>query len=891
MQTSLARRQRQRRNGSARRPGGGRTVSRLAVAFPLFLFGALVLLGVVAFGGAVVAYGYYSQGLEDPHKLLQGLSFAQETVVYDRTGKVELARFGQIRRDVLTYKEIPPIVVDATTSIEDKTFWENAGFDPVGILSAAVDTARGNDRGASTITQQLVRARLLPQSVLDGPVYERKIREIIQSIRLTQAYPGTAGKQAIMESYLNQNFYGNRSYGIAAAAQSYFGVSDLSKLTLAEAAILAAIPKSPSSYDLVKNAQEECSVAVAAGADCPAGKTQLVVPADSAVVQRRNLVLEAMKTRSVLTRGTYPDSAFEAAKAEPVILVPQTTGNWLAPHFVWTVRHQLGQILCPETPDTCEQVDTGGYKVITTLDWRLQQIAEKWTKAAGIGPNQKNTPAYLKSVGIASYPTWIKNLKGRGIYNAALGAIDYRTGQVLAYVGSADYYGVAVGKKFQPQFDVLGDGWRQPGSAFKAVNYLTGIEDRTLTAASRFMDVVTDFGGKYTPGDADLRERGPVRLRQAIQLSLNIPAIKAAVISGPDHVFAFAKKLGIVWQKDHDTAGAAIAIGTLELHFIDLIGAYGAIADAGTLMPRTTILSVDDGSERPIWPPATGGPAGSRAISPGGAFIMSDILASNTDPAQNPFWSARAIYDGKVRRPAALKTGTTDNEIDLAAMGFLAPPADPSAPALAAGAWMGNSDNSKPPNGTVALETAASLWQAFLTEASHGTPIAKFRAAPAGVVQATVDANSGMLPGPFTTRTVKEWFLDGTVPNQVDDTKVAVAIDQASGLLWDDTCVGPKVTSGFLDLSSVDANYPTWQTFDNGWIARAKKGIGVRGGPLRTGTSYFGFGSYYPFGPTWGAPFAPTVSCTTVTPSPSPSPSDSGLPSPDASGLPPAAVP
>ncbi len=131
---------------------------------------------------------------------------------------------------------------------------------------------------------------------------------------------------------------------------------------------------------------------------------------------------------------------------------------------------------------------------------------------------------------------------------------------------------------------------------------------------------------------------------------------------------------------------------------------------------------------------------------------MQDILASNTDPKANPFWSIRAIYSGKIRRPAALKTGTSTDEIDLAAMGFLAPPKDPKAEALVVGAWMGNSDNSAPPNGTVALETAASLWQSFLEDASKGTPIAQFAPHPPGVVQATVDANSGMLPGPYTAQ-------------------------------------------------------------------------------------------------------------------------------------------
>src|SRR6266550_4709250 len=150
----------------------------------------------------------------------------------------------------------PPTEIDAQTAIEDKTFWDNSGFDPLAIISAGIDSLRGRARGASTITQQLVRQRLLPPDLVQDPSRqaERKLKEIIQSIRLTEAFPGIEGKKQIITAYLNQNYYGNQAYGIKAAAQVYFGVTDLHKLTLAQAAILAGLPKSPSSYDLVQNA-------------------------------------------------------------------------------------------------------------------------------------------------------------------------------------------------------------------------------------------------------------------------------------------------------------------------------------------------------------------------------------------------------------------------------------------------------------------------------------------------------------------------------------------------------------------------------------------------------------------------------------------------------------
>jgi penicillin-binding protein 1A len=864
MQTSLSRRQRRRRNGSGHRPSSGkRAVAGIAIAIPLFLFGSLLLVGAAGFAGAVTAFSHYSQGLPDPLDVFGNIKFDEQTNVYDRTGKVTLATFARERRDVVTFDQIPPVVVDATTSIEDRTFWANAGFDPLGIVSAGLDTLTGNARGASTITQQLVRNRLLPESAFTT-TYERKIREIIQSIRLTQAFPGEDGKKKIIAAYLNDNFYGNNSYGIAAAARGYWGVS-LDKLTLAQAAILAGLVQSPSTYDLIRNAVEET---------LPDGTTQLVVPADSPVVVRRNRVLEQMKTRSVLTAGVYTTEDYDRAMQEPVVLTPPANRRILAPQFVLQARHELGGILCgPDAADKCPQVDSGGYTVITTLDWRLQRMAEKWTEAGARAPNAKDTAAYLQTLGIP-YQSWIKNMKGTGVQNGALAAIDYRTGQVYAYTGSAGFY-LKGNKQFQPQFDVLEDGWRQPGSAFKPISYIVGLEDHTLTAATMFMDVVTDFGGGWAPVDADHLERGPLRLRQALQVSLNIPAIKGAIRIGPDRVYERAKDFGIRYQSPTNPGGAAIAIGTIEVHMIDLIGAYGAIANGGVLMPRTTILEVRNAKGEKIWPLQATPPPGKRVVSAQAAFVMSDILSSNTDPAQNPFWSKRAIMNGTTRRPAALKTGTTDATIDLTAVGFLAPPEDPAAPALVVGAWMGNSDNSMPKKEVVALESAASLWQSFLTQASKGTPIATF-SRPPGVVQASVDAFSGMKPGPFTTRSVKEWFIEGTVPTQVDNTKIGVEIDTATGKLWQEGCTGPKEVQGFLNLSGAEAEFPAWSTYNLGWLARAQKGSGYAGGPQRTRTTYFyESGVWNPFGQTWGAPFAPTELCEIPAPTPEPFPSPS----------------
>jgi membrane peptidoglycan carboxypeptidase len=884
MQTSLARRQQRRRNGGRRRGGPGAARS-IAIGLPLFLFASLAALALVGFLGAVGAYAYFSQGLADPHSL-STITFNQVSSIYDRTGTVLLATFGATRREVVTYDQIPSSIQDATTAVEDKNFWTNAGFDPLGIVSAALDTLNGDTRGASTITQQLVRQRLLDPALVADPnrKVERKIKEIIQSIRLTDAYPGVAGKQKILTAYLNQNFYGDNDYGILAAAQDYFGVKTLDQLTLAQAAILAGIPQSPSDYDLVKNAVLQ-----------PDGS--LVVPADSAIVQRRNYILQLMEDgRTPISGDRYTRADFEAAIASPVVLAPRSTPDWKAPQFVWQVRQQLTDELCGPGVSTCTALERGGLKVITTLDWTMQQSAEKWVQADTIVPQSKTPKATATALGLP-YTSWMAHLVGSQLHNGALVAMDYQTGEVLAYVGSADYYSTTATKQFQPQFDVAADGWRQPGSAFKPFNYVTGINDKTMTASTMFMDVATNFGTAakpYIPVDDDHLERGPVTLTGALQFSMNIPAVKALYYNGIAHVFDMAQKFGVKFQSNQPTAGLSLTLGTEETHPLDMVNAYSTLANGGGYIGRTMILSVTgpEGNDliTPYKPPAP-----TQAVTPQAAFVMASILSGNTDPSINPIWGRFKITNAKgQRRPAALKTGTSDNTIDLSAYGYLAPPTAQQRAqgqyALAVGVWNGNSDNSPvstPARAIFSYDAPTYVWQGFLDEVTKSWAIDQFQP-PSGVSQAAVDPWSGMKPGPYTTTTVKYWFIDGTQPTQVDDTKVGIQVDSATGLLWQDGCVGPVEVQGFLDLSRVEAAVPAWQAADQAWAARAAKGVGVSGGIAKNRTMTFYDAAFHPYGNSWGAPFPPTQTCP-LAPSPTPSvtcdpnllgPADTPCPSP-----------
>ena len=775
-------------------------------------------IGVVAVAG-VATVGALSTDLPDPATLEQ-LTFDQPTVIYDRTGKVALASFQREQRRVVTYDAVPKLVVDATTTAEDRTFWDNGGFDPAAIVSAIAENASGgSQRGASTITQQLVRARLLPAEYVapGADRYLRKAKELIQSARVTEAFPGEAGKERILTAYLNQIFYGHDAYGVAAAATIYFGVTDLTKLTPAQAALLAALPKSPTTLDPYRFAK-------------PDKNGRLVVPATAAPVVRRDWILQNLST-SRWTRLT--PSELSEALAEPVVLAGDQPVHFQAPHFSWQVRRQLETILGGR-----DAVDTGGYRVITTLDWKGQQLAEKWMTAAAIVPNlsHKAAAAFYRSAKIsAGDRRWIEGLRGKDLHNGALVALDYTTGDVLAYVGSAGYYHDDMrSPKFEPKYDAAGDAARQPGSAWKPILYATAFEQHRLTPGSLLLDITAEFNQRenWAPRDADQLERGPVLVRKALQYSLNVPAIRALQRVGNEAVADEAAKLGIRFTGGRNAflqSGLAGALGTVEVRPIDLTAAYGTLANGGQYEPPRMILEIDGPDGHVVWKAPQTAPR--QALSAQSAYLVSNILSGNTDPKQNPIWSAVLQLKngpGKSRRPAAAKTGTANDARDLATYGFLAPPkAGSSAPGLAVGIWMGNSDHSNPRSKkpAISLTAAAPLWHAFVNEYSKSWPVTNFKR-PGGLVSAKIDAWTGGRPGPWTRDTTTELFIAGTQPG------ASGAVDPA-GLLYSQGCAGWQV-----DPVKADRGPSQWDSADAGWAARARRGPGVTG-QFGARTAYF----------------------------------------------------
>ncbi len=786
----------------------------LALAAILVVGGTVGMLGVAA----VATVGALSTDLPDPDQL-EDLTFAQPTVVYDRSGEVELGRFQRELRWVVGFEDVPKLVLDATTTAEDRTFWENDGYDPAAILQAIGENVSGeSERGASTITQQLVRARLLPEQYVQPGAdrYLRKAKELIQASRLTAAFPGESGKQQIITAYLNEIFYGHDAYGIAAAARVYFGVRDLNELSVAQAALLAALPKAPSTLDPYRWAE-------------PDDEGRLVVRRDSPPIARRNYILRELATSRWTT---LTPAQLDAALAEPVILSGQEPLVFRAPHFTWQVRRQLVDIL-----GSSEAVDTGGYRVITTLDWKAQSFAEGWLEAAVIAPNlsRGRMERILDRLEIPGRDRgWIRALRGKDLHNAALVALDYRTGNVLAYAGSAGYYRDELASpKFEPKYDAAGDGARQPGSAFKPIVYATAFEQHRLTPGSLLLDITTEFDRRqeWAPRDADQLDRGPVLARKALQYSLNVPAIRALHRVGNEAVAAQAEQLGIRFHGGTTAylqSGLAGAIGTVEVRPVDLTSAFGALGNGGVHVPPRTILEIQDSSGKVVWQAPE--PEAKQAISPQSAYLVTDILEGNTDPRQNPIWAEKTMHttgpDGS-RRPAAVKTGTANEARDLATYGYLPPPKSDDLPGLTVGIWMGNSDHSNPraKEPATSLTAAAPLWRAFVRDFTRKWPVTKFPV-PDGIVEARIDAWSGGRPGPWTHNVRDELFLAGTQPGADG------AIDRA-GLLYTQACGGWRV-----DPLKAEVGPDEWDRDVADWLARARRGAGVEG-PHESRTAYF----------------------------------------------------
>jgi membrane peptidoglycan carboxypeptidase len=865
-----------------RRRPGSTALPRIVLA----LFGALA---VGLFVGLMAVYASYTNGLPDVSRI-EDFDLAQGSTVVSADG-TELATFAVEDRREIAFDEIPQVMLDAQVAAEDQSFWTNPCVDFRSIVRAMLQNVQAGATvsGASTICQQLVRMRLFDADLMADPErqVERKVKEAILALRLDDRYPGIEGKERILEMYLNQVYYGNNAYGIWAAANAYYA-KDLTsaapehQLTISEAAMLAGLVRAPSRLDPSREAVQ----------DERGGETVYVVPETSQAIVVRDFVLDEM-----LESGLITNSEYQEAIAEEVVLAAPDDNAYLAPHFVYAVRREAGELLEGE-----DLLDTGGLRIITTLDYEGYQLsAEKWANVA-YDIDRMSDEELAEKYGDAALE-WLVGLRDRNINNDAIVTLNYRTGAVLAYVGSANFYGEST-PAHQPAYDVIGQAYRQSGSAFKPITYAAGFESGVISPATMFMDVEGEIVDGYSVPNADLRERGPVRVRDALKYSLNIPVTKAQQLIGTEAVLAMAARLGLEFDPAHNGEHAvpSLTLGTLGVHQLDLAGAYGAIANGGELNPPYLIERIEDSDGNVIYEHATDGVDPEQVLSEASAYLVTDILADNTDPAANPLWGPRfALEVDGGRRPATLKTGTTNDFKDLQAFGYLAADPDPSVTegAIITGVWIGNSDFSAIEN-VFAADAPTYIWHDYMAEvaALNELPVRDF-SVPSGVAEIAIDAISGMLPGEFTVSTITELVRADRQPSEQDTVHRELRIEAETGRIWQEGCGDfetPEPTPGadpsaepgdsppepreevMIDLTGWEEHHPTWEEANRAWIEEWRG----REDELNAGVRQ-------PYPGPLDAPLAPTEECNigeipTSTPSPTPSPTPT--PTPEATPTP-----
>jgi 1A family penicillin-binding protein len=685
---------------------------------------AMLFAGLVAAAVGLGIYAYYAGNLPLPEELHARANRFKTMRLLDRNGALlyEVIDPTGGRRRLASYSELPEHLVDAVVATEDASFFSNPGFSLQAIVRALIANLRagGIAQGASTITQQLVKMTFLT----DEQTLERKVKEAILAAEITRRY----SKEEILEIYLNEAYLGNLSYGVAAAAETYFR-KDVSQLTLDESALLAGMLQSPPSYDPYTQPED------ARG--------------------RRDTVLRLMLYQSSITMAEFD----EAVRA-PIIVAPLRI-EMKAPHFVMMVRQEL------EARYGSEQLYSSGWDVYTTLDLPLQREAER-----------------LVAEGVA-------DLADVGANNGALVALDPANGDVLALVGSADFWSEAI----QGQVNMAARP-RQPGSSIKPFVYLVALE-RGWSPATMVMDVTQSFpdlpGQPYIPTNYDHQQWGAMSLRTALANSRNIPAVGALNLLGPSSLTSVAQRLGIS-NAANWTPGLALALGAGEAPLLDMTAAYAVLANEGRAVTPRLIGRIADRQGRLVTqdPPA----APRQLVDPRLAFMLTDIL-DDDQARQRAFGANNALA---LPFPAAAKTGTTNDYRDNWTIGY--------APDLAMGVWVGNADNT-PMEQLSGGRGAAPIWRAAML-AALGAEARPGFARPDGLVEVDVCPISGQRRTSSCPSGRNELFLQESTPGACTTHRV-VAVCSASGQLATEGCPSDLVH----DVQVTDLG-PEWDAWAQG---------------------------------------------------------------------------
>ncbi len=601
---------------------------------------------------AIAVYIYFDSQLPNPNVIFTRW-ISESTKIYDRTGEVLLYDVhGEERRTIIAWEDIPQNVKNATLASEDSDFYNHSGIDIKGIIRALYKdvTTLQASQGGSTITQQLVKNALLGKE----KTFSRKIKEMIFSIKIEHRF----SKDDLFWAYLNEIPYGSNAYGIEAASQTFFG-KHAKELTIAESALLSALPQRTTYYS-------------------PYGKNLPIL------IARRNHILDRMKELKMITREELDAAIAEEPVFRPVI------DSIKAPHFVIMVRDYLIETYGEEA------VQSGGLKVYTTLDMDLQKKAEDVVAKYG----ETNAKKYKAS-------------------NAAFVAQDPKTGQILAMIGSRNYFDI----EHEGNFNVATSPHRQPGSSFKPFVYATAFA-KGFTDSTVIFDLKTEFTPGCAPTAEDKDKRcyhpknytstfsGPVTMRQALQRSLNIPAVQTLYLAGIKNSVETATKMGITTLQDPDRFGLALVLGGAEVKLVDMVQAYSVFANDGIKTKQSFILKVV-GSDNSIIEEYR--EQKERVLDAQIARLMSDVLSDNNARAAVFGFNSPLYIPG---RPVAAKTGTTNDNRDGWIIGYT--------PSLIAGVWTGNNDNSPMTNQGAGVSAAGPMWKEFMIQALAGKPVESF---------------------------------------------------------------------------------------------------------------------------------------------------------------------
>ncbi len=615
------------------------------------------------------------------------------------------------RNLVLASANIPQCIKDATVAVEDKSFYQNPGVDAFGILRALWINLQGGRTiaGGSTITQQVARNLLLGQEERSEISLRRKLREAVLAAELTQKL----SKDQILALYLNQVNYGGMAYGIEAASQTYFG-KPAKDLLLPECALLAGLPQAPGMYD-------------------PFTHPELAK-------QRQDVVLGLMEAQGSITHDERA-----AAEAAPLSynLAPYPIE---APHFIWLVKDQLDAVV------TAGHLQPGQSLIVrTTLNLDDQHTLEQIV--------QRRLDQFQPKAGEISH----------NVNNAAAVVLDPHTGEILALVGSANYFDASIDGALD-----MATSPRQTGSAFKPFIYALALDPAQpapWTAATSILDVTSTFithdGQPYTPVDYDGREHGPVPVRTALASSLNIPAVKTLQKVGIENAVGLAARLGITSLGDPQNYDLSLALGGGQISLLQLSSAYAALADGGMSTGSYAILDIHDANGRLLYTEKRATPV--QVIDPRVAWLISDILSD--DNARKTGFGLNSTL--KLDRTAAVKTGTTTNFHDNWTIGYT--------PDLVVGIWVGNS-NYQAMHDVSGVTGAAPIWNDAMRALLQGQPDRSF-VRPDGLEQVTVCELSGLLPTRACGHTRPEWFISGTEPTQTDTYYEQVTLDELTGAM------------------------------------------------------------------------------------------------------------